>query len=505
MAGSLRSEIEQRRGSGEFFSVREIVATVVPFITELADNHQAGEMLFVHPSSIVYDVTGLRIDNVAAKEMPAAAHDRACLAPEERSSGQPGDARASVFSIGALLYEMSTGAAVGPGMRRPSDMVDGVSERFELVLGKALVTDIQHRPADLAALAQALHHCAPMASIPPPEANMGLDEEDFMVDVSMSMMPPAPTPSQAGAIPAPGRMPSMDGVPQSTPSAKGSTAQLAEKKAALESDPRPRYVVIKDGMDHGPFSAVELLQQIANNSFNGENTLRDTISQQEMPIEMWDEFAPFADHSSRNREVKKERKALEQKVVQERTSTQNKALIGGAGFVLVIAAVAGWWFRSREDDSVRVGVSADEAQTLDFEGLDTKRGGGRGKFVGGGKGKSGAGRGSGSHPQVSGGGSCEAAARSYVLNYDTDAPPDLSAGAYAAVLGRGTYLNSCGVPPNMSVSVCVAVQNGRAVGVTVVTKPASGGIAGCVRGAVASLGYPSHPRLDVTRTFFKAQ
>ena len=39
------------------------------------------------------------------------------------------------------------------------------------------------------------------------------------------------------------------------------TQRLADLKASLESDPRPRYVVIKDGMDHGPFSAVELLDR----------------------------------------------------------------------------------------------------------------------------------------------------------------------------------------------------------------------------------------------------
>ena len=73
-------------------------------------------------------------------------------------------ARASVFACGAILYEMATGMSVGPGMRRPSEVVPGLSEQFEMLLGKALVTDRNARPADLAALAQALHHCAPMAA-----------------------------------------------------------------------------------------------------------------------------------------------------------------------------------------------------------------------------------------------------------------------------------------------------------------------------------------------------
>ena len=92
----------------------------------------------------------------------------------------------------------------------------------------------------------------------------------------------------------------------------------------------------------------------------------------------------------------------------------------------------------------------------------------------------------------------------YVESYEQDAPPDLSAGQYGAVLNRGTYLNACGVPGNMSVSICAAVQNGQAVGVTVTTKPKNGGIASCIAGQIRSMSFPAHPRLDITTTTFSA-
>ena len=106
-------------------------------------------------------------------------------------------------------------------------------------------------------------------------------------------------------------------------------------------------------------------------------------------------------------------------------------MIAGAAVVLAAAMVLGLWFRVRARDDVRVGVSADEAQNVDFEGLGKKKGG-RGKWKGGGSSR-GATATAGSRPQVAGGGSCEAAQRSYVLSYDDGAPPDLSAGAYARV------------------------------------------------------------------------
>ena len=114
----------------------------------------------------------------------------------------------------------------------------------------------------------------------------------------------------------------------------------------------------------------------------------------------------------------------------------------------------------------------------------------------------GGGVGPGGHPVLAGGMSCEGAKAKYIEDYDKAAPPDLSAGAYGNVLNKGTYLNSCGVPSNMGVTICAAVQNGRAVGVTVTTTPPNKGISGCISGAVRGLSFPSHPRLDVTTTTF---
>src|SRR5205814_8817643 len=73
---------------------------------------------------------------------------------------------------------------------------------LEMVLAKALVGDPAHRPADLKALAQAIHHLSPTGSLPPPPADEShLDHgSGFDVDLSLSMMPPLPA-SRAASIP----------------------------------------------------------------------------------------------------------------------------------------------------------------------------------------------------------------------------------------------------------------------------------------------------------------
>jgi eukaryotic-like serine/threonine-protein kinase len=511
--GSLRAEMEARRAAGRLFSLREAIAVVVPLASRLAELHAQGKTLVVHASSIAYPPVGAVVMEDRAHAPPTLPRDRACLAPEARK-GSEGDARASVFAVGAILYELLTGGSVGPGMRRPTELVPDLPPSIEAILGKALVGDPKHRPGDLAALASALHHVVPSASMAPPAADEShLDADgDFEVDIRLSMIPPSEAPP-GFSIPRAAPLPQIGGPSQASsgpypvavavaparqPNRADPTQHLADLKAALESDPRPRYVVIKDGMDHGPFSAVELLQQIASGSFRGENVLRDGFSNEERFIKDWDEFASFAEQASLNRDIVQEKKQLDAVVVAEKQGTLYKALIGVAVLGFFGAIGLGLWMRDRRNKEIEREIQEQKATNVDVDGGlgagKTAQGGGvGGPFVGGG---------SGGHPVLAGGMSCEGARAKYVEDYDKSAPPDLTAGAYASVLANGKYLLPCGVPASMSVNICAAVQNGRAVGVTVSTNPKNGGISSCVAGQVRGLSFPSHPRLDVTNTTF---
>lgn len=505
--GSLRAAMDARRAAGRRFSLKEAIGVIVPVCVRLAELHAGGARLFVHPSSLALLPDGSA--NVLADKAhapPALPRDRACLAPEERK-GDAGDARASVFAIGSILYELLTGASVGPGMRRPAELVPELPPSVESILGKALVADAKHRPGDLLALAQALHHIAPGASIAPPAADEShLDHDgDFEVDVRLSMIPPNEMPG-APAIPRAAPLPNIAGSgpyavmtapAAAAPRPADPTRRLADLKAALESDPRPRYVVIKDGMDHGPFSAVEALQQIASGQFTADNVLRDAFTSDERFIKDWDEFAPFAEQARLNREIVKEKKQLDAVVVAERKGTQYKALIGAAVIGVFLAGGAGLWLRDRKNKEAQR-----EVQSSDAVSVDVDAGLGAGDKKPGAGGPIGGGVGPGGRPILPGGLSCEGARARYIEDYSKDAPPDLSAGAYGSVLNKGTYLNGCGVPSSMGVTICAAVQNGRAVGVTVTTNPPNKGIASCISGAVRGLSFPSHPRLDVTTTTF---
>ncbi len=79
---------------------------------------------------------------------------------------------------------------------------------------------------------------------------------------------------------------------------------------------------------------------------------------------------------------------------------------------------------------------------------------------------------------------------------------DITGQQYGSILNRGSYFAHCGVPDSTGLSICAAVQNGRAVGVTVTAKPRNRGIESCVAASVRGLSFPSNPKLDVTRTNF---
>lgn len=521
MPGTLRADIEKHREKGTPYSLRDAVSILVPLCTDLVERHRKGELFCLTPTAILFESgKPTSLLTAFAGELPKNPHDRSCVSPEQRASkcAKGGDARSSVFSIGAILYEMLTGASVGPGMRRPRDLNPSLPESIDAILGKALIGDPTHRPADLAALAQAIHHLAPMASQAPPAADeSALDGgEDFEIDVKLSLLPPAPATSSL-ALPKPAPIPQdlMGGggggglvdvaVAPQAPRPADPTATLADLKARLESDPRPRYVVIKDEMDHGPFTAIELLQQIASHTFEAHHFLIDTFASDERQIKDWEEFAPFAEQSNLNRQIVAEKKEIERVVIAESKATRSKAVLISAVIGGIVVAGSALFLTVRQFRRTEVEVQSDIATSVETDAsikgaTNTRPGGGPGGP--GGVGPSGG----GNYPQLKGGMSCEGAMDTYVTELKMAGnKPDMTAGAYGGVLNNGGYVISCGAPMSMTVNICAAIQNGRAVGVTVTTDPPNPGIASCIAGRVRGMGFPSHPALDVTRTVFKGQ
>lgn len=490
---SFRTLLENRQAEGRRFTLDDAIAVLVPVCVDLKARHDRGEKVYLHPSAIVQGADGLMMLNPSLAVMPTHPRDRAALAPELVRSNTPGDARASVFAVGAMLYEALTGTAVGPGMRRPRDVDPELPEAIETLLGKALVADPEHRPADLAALASAMHHIAPKKSAPPPQADeSNLDVANGQpVDMRLSLLPPMEI--QFSVAP-----PSVRTTNDAASVARDPTKQLAYLKARLEADVRPRYVVNKQRMDHGPFSAVELLQQIASNQFSGTDTLRDELTGVAKTIDDWEEFAPFAEHARMHRQIAQDKKDVAKVEKAEKKAGIAKFIVGGILAVSLIG-VGGTWLVKKVGERKDGGDIGDDPSAIDLTGGGGLKGG---KKAGGGKGGKGG-------PRVGGGGGGaggasydEALNEGSELNMNGSKTPDLTDQQLHGPMANASFISGCGAPGDMKVTVRVAVKNGHAVGVSVSTNPPNPGVAGCVDRHVRGLSWPVSGKLDSFTTAY---
>ena len=144
---TLRALLDARRNEGRRMSLDEAVAVIVPVCLDLQERHARGERLYVHPSAIAPGADGLARLNPKLAIVPTNQHDKHCLAPELQRTLEPGDRIASVYSLGAILYEMVTGLHIGPAMKRPRDVEPSLPEHIEMLIGKAIIGDRAHRPA----------------------------------------------------------------------------------------------------------------------------------------------------------------------------------------------------------------------------------------------------------------------------------------------------------------------------------------------------------------------
>jgi hypothetical protein len=506
---TLRTLLDQRKSKGERFRLSEVVSIVVPICTDLAQRHARGESVFVHAGSIGAGPDGVpRLIPDRARTRPSDPRDAAAIAPElARSAPTP---RSSVFALGAIVYEMITLKSVGPGMKPPSTMVQGIPAIVDQILAKALVTDPAQRPEDLPAFAQAIHHFAPTSVAPPPIA----DEAAFEVDIDLrtSMLPPAGmnvpkvdipadplAPVSAASSPrisAPSQDPfaAVDvrsSQPETDPqriSANRAVEELAQLKARLESDPSPRWIIVKDKMDHGPFAGIELLQQIASDRFTGDDILVDTHSNSRIPIKDHKEFSRFAHHANLKREHVKEEKEVAKAEKVERAAGAAKGTIGIIAFVAVCAIVGVVVWRIQAKKAEEEARKRDEAMQVAGEGSI------KGQTVAQ-KPKAGVGGGGGGYYN---GKSYDEALNNSVSGNDDEG---ISMAECSAV--GGGVAGGCGL--NGSATAKFVVQAGRVKGVSVSTNPSQPGVEACMKAAIGGMSFRNMPAATGCIRTFKVQ
>jgi hypothetical protein len=79
---------------------------------------------------------------------------------------------------------------------------------------------------------------------------------------------------------------------------------------------------------------------------------------------------------------------------------------------------------------------------------------------------------------------------------------DLSAAQLGAPMQSGQFLSGCGLAQSAHADICVAVKNGKPLGVSVLVTPRNNQVATCIDRATRKLHFPLSPRLDVVKEKF---
>ena len=492
---TLREHFQARRRIGEPYPWEKAVEATRCLAIELAlrlASRGDANVPYVYPASISFESLE-RWSLVDGASFPTVERDgdrdQSCVAPELLNGERTATEASAVYALAATLYEAVTGFGVGPAMARPCDVVPDLPSRVELALARALVADAVHRVPTLARFADELGGNGAGASVPPPSVEIDVDVRSSMIALEAA----------ANSLPASVRISTSGwsvadaeelGPPSMLPVSEAE--RLAALKARLEADRRPRYVVVKRGIDHGPFSAVELLQQLAKGSFVATDVLRDDLGGHKKTIGEWNEFKDFATHAALAATERRDAEAVA--TVARKEDVQRKQSVGGGVLVLAglaVVACAVYFVRRGSAVETASAVQDEGASSVDVEGAikgkERKR-----------RSQNGGGSGAGSGGFAGGGLSYEQALNGNVeaMDFEHKAGPDLTDSQLKRPLDNASFIDGCGLSGSAHATVKVAIKNGHALGVSVTTNPPSPGAGACIEAHVRRLEWPSNPKMD---------
>lgn len=381
--GARLSEFIRDRG-GEPMSLRGVYNVVAHLCSALTYAHEKGPHGTLRPS-VVWVTRGGRVklqDFGVGRVLLSSLGpdvfqnaDHACLAPEVKRGEAP-TARSDVFGIGAILYQLLTGRSPGSDFVAPSHVRDDIPAEVDGILLQCLAPDPADRLESPEAVRNALMPFVTHANSIPPEPGL-----DVGVDIDLGSVLPPPDLD----IPGVAALPAAPFAPPSPPKRRRIQSLIHE----LSSDPKQRWMVARDKMDHGPFNARELIERLNVGGFSGDDLTMNTDTGERKKLREWPEFREFILQREHQDAVAAEHAARLTARRAEKRSAAMKWLIAASVIGVVALAVGGFLISrssgARElaemelDDLFKLGkISTGEAGLLpDPPVAKRKRGGAR--------------------------------------------------------------------------------------------------------------------------------
>lgn len=368
--------VAQRRESGEPLSVRGVYNVIAHVCKALEQVHGTSCHGALRPSVVFVTRSGrVKVGDLGlglamvqtGKWTLLPEEEQAYLAPEIKAGGEP-TARCDVFGVGALMYVLLTGRSPVEQFVPPSQAHDDATPALDDILMRCLAGEPEQRFAHVSEIAAALLPL--VADAPEPEADeFGVDLE-LDIDIAASLAPPNPAHGQAagpaglGAAAAPAV--TFENTESPRPSATSAADPLGAAPAvpqpaaapadgvdfnelldSLTQNDAPRWMAVKDGLDHGPFTIRELVKLIVDGEVLPNHELLNMSSNDRKPVEEWEDFAPFVEQYKLRKAEADHEAALEKSTKIERSGNVAKfALLAAA--LAVIGIGGGGYLMSRQ-------------------------------------------------------------------------------------------------------------------------------------------------------------
>lgn len=340
---SLSEFIRERHRDGKPISLRGIYNVVSHLCSGLSYAHEKGPHGTLRPS-VVWVTRGGRVkigdfgvgqvllESAGPRAFKEAEH--ACLAPEVKR-GEPATLRSDVFGIGAILYELLTVRSMGESLVSPSHVRGDIPPEIDGIVSQCLAPDPKDRFESPEAVRNALLPFVKQANSLPPPADYGPS-----VDIDLGSVLPPPGLDIPGITEARRRPLAPPPPPR---------RRLRSLIDELSADPRQRWMVTRDKMDHGPFNARELIERVNIAGFAGADLTLNTDTRERKPLRDWPEFREFVLQREHQDAVAAEQAARVSAQRSEKRSSAMKWLIA-ASLVGVIGISVGGFFLSRSSD-----------------------------------------------------------------------------------------------------------------------------------------------------------
>jgi serine/threonine protein kinase len=401
---TLAQVIEEKKAGAQPMSLRGAYNVVAHVCKALEAARSKGTAHGALRPSVVFvskagrvKVANLGIDRAVVETAGPAAlgpGEQAFLAPEVKS-GAPATSASDVFGLGGLLYAMLTGRSPLDDFVAPSQAHPEATAEVDQVLLRCLSADPAARFATAHDVQQALVKLTA-------QAQPSQDADDFGVhidlDVDIGSVPPpggdasapvsvpraaaipraastgaarpsapkpsAPKPSAPqGALPKPsapqGAGPQVgarvsinesfraDGPVVAAP-ALSAEVDLSNLLSKITENDAPRWMVVKDNLDHGPFSGRELVNLVLKGDIQGDHGLLNMDTGERRKVGESPEFSEFVAQFKLKKAEQDHKVALDRSAKVETASMFTKVAILG-GVIAAVAAGVGIFLVTRPD------------------------------------------------------------------------------------------------------------------------------------------------------------